>query len=75
MTTWSKTKQFEWKVQDTVQKVAKEWVGEVNNNNVTRMLQENTELINTPIHLGISLKEVLGQSSPEDETWRVLAYC
>ena len=39
----SKTKQSEWKIQEAVQKAAKEWVDEANNNNVASMPHENNE--------------------------------
>ena len=42
VTTRSKAKQSEWDIQEEVRKAAKEWVEEANNNNVARMLQENT---------------------------------
>mgnify|MGYP000559523662 CR=1 FL=1 len=62
VTTWSKTKQSDWEIQEAVRKVAKEWVDEANNNNVSSMLQENTELNITPPNSEIRLKEVLEQS-------------
>ena len=54
VTTWSKTKQSDWEIQEAVRKVAKEWVDEANNNNVTRMLQKNTELNDTPVNSVLS---------------------
>ena len=47
----SKMKQYEWDVQEVVRKAAKQWVDEANNNNVVRMLQENTKLNNTLVNL------------------------
>ena len=41
VTTRSKGKQSEWELQEAVWKVAKEWVEEANENNVTRMMQDN----------------------------------
>ena len=41
VTTRSKSKQSEWEIQEAVRKATKEWVEEANQNNVTRMLQDN----------------------------------
>ena len=49
-------------MQEAIRKAVKEWVDEANKNNVARMLQENNELNNTLINLGIRPEEMAEQS-------------
>ena len=63
VTTRSKAKQSEWDIQAEVRKASKEWVEEANNNNVARMLQENTRPIFT------SCSRQADTNAEDDEVW------
>ena len=71
VTVRSKAKRFEWEIQEAVQKVAKEWVDEANNNNVTRMLRGSNEHDITIDKSDNRQEEVTPKSLEDDEAWQV----
>ena len=73
VTTQSKAKQSEWDIQEEVRKATKEWVEEANNNNVARMLQENTESIVTSDKFDSRQADTSTDTDVEDdEVWQAL---
>ena len=66
---------MEWDIQEEVQKAAKEWVEEDNNNNVARMLQESTRLIVTSDKFDSRQADKSANINvKDDEVWQDLAY-